>query len=164
VAGVKQADRRSGQLSMFDAMGGNGGAPQLPEIPPWPQESLLAFEKDVLGCYVTSNPLLRYEEILRTLSSATVDRMPDLQDGTEVTIGGMISGLRAMIQKTGKNAGQKYVMFKFADLTGSCEAVCFAGDFEKNRDHLLDRKSTRLNSSHGYISYAVFCLKKKKKQ
>src|SRR5687768_18018947 len=27
----------------------------------------------------------------------------------------------------------------------------------------LDRKSTRLNSSHGYISYAVFCLKKKKK-
>src|SRR5687768_18294790 len=36
------------------------------------------------------------------------------------------------------------------------------------RDHLrvhhLDRKSTRLNSSHGYISYAVFCLKKKKKK
>src|SRR2546429_4982661 len=29
---------------------------------------------------------------------------------------------------------------------------------------LPDRKSTRLNSSHGYISYAVFCLKKKKKQ
>ena len=28
----------------------------------------------------------------------------------------------------------------------------------------VDRKSTRLNSSHGYISYAVFCLKKKKKQ
>src|SRR2546429_6992565 len=28
-------------------------------------------------------------------------------------------------------------------------------------DHWLDRKSTRLNSSHGYISYAVFCLKKK---
>src|SRR2546422_1941593 len=36
-------------------------------------------------------------------------------------------------------------------------------------DHVIrhaaeDRKSTRLNSSHGYISYAVFCLKKKKKQ
>src|SRR2546422_7524690 len=30
--------------------------------------------------------------------------------------------------------------------------------------HGLDRKSTRLNSSHGYISYAVFCLKKKKKR
>src|SRR2546429_6328075 len=30
--------------------------------------------------------------------------------------------------------------------------------------HIEDRKSTRLNSSHGYISYAVFCLKKKKKK
>src|SRR5256884_4463511 len=29
---------------------------------------------------------------------------------------------------------------------------------------VVDRKSTRLNSSHGYISYAVFCLKKKKKE
>src|SRR2546422_8483335 len=31
-------------------------------------------------------------------------------------------------------------------------------------ERVLDRKSTRLNSSHGYISYAVFCLKKKKKK
>src|SRR2546422_6493071 len=34
----------------------------------------------------------------------------------------------------------------------------------RRRTILLDRKSTRLNSSHGYISYAVFCLKKKKKK
>src|SRR2546422_4140924 len=32
------------------------------------------------------------------------------------------------------------------------------------REEARDRKSTRLNSSHGYISYAVFCLKKKKKE
>src|SRR5205809_4430082 len=32
-----------------------------------------------------------------------------------------------------------------------------------NAESRIDRKSTRLNSSHGYISYAVFCLKKKKK-
>src|SRR3989449_7116343 len=35
----------------------------------------------------------------------------------------------------------------------------------RHQQHLVgvvDRKSTRLNSSHGYISYAVFCLKKKK--
>src|SRR2546429_5597261 len=33
---------------------------------------------------------------------------------------------------------------------------------ERAHQRLIDRKSTRLNSSHGYISYAVFCLKKKK--
>src|SRR5256884_600289 len=32
---------------------------------------------------------------------------------------------------------------------------------EHQADTAADRKSTRLNSSHGYISYAVFCLKKK---
>jgi len=139
VAGVKQSDRRAGQLSIFDSVGsGANGKTELPETPPWPQESLLVFEREVLGCYVTSNPLLRYEEILKTLSTATVDRMADFEDGAEVTMGGMISGLRAMITKTGKNAGQKYVMFKFADLTGSTEAVCFASDFEKNREHLLN--------------------------
>src|SRR2546422_2463108 len=35
---------------------------------------------------------------------------------------------------------------------------------ERQGGALRDRKSTRLNSSHGYISYAVFCLKKKKKE
>src|SRR2546422_9973074 len=38
-----------------------------------------------------------------------------------------------------------------------CESLSFSGS------SFTDRKSTRLNSSHGYISYAVFCLKKKKK-
>src|SRR5205809_5005413 len=36
-------------------------------------------------------------------------------------------------------------------------------DIDVDFEHERDRKSTRLNSSHGYISYAVFCLKKKKK-
>src|SRR5205809_6950799 len=36
--------------------------------------------------------------------------------------------------------------------------------FAEARRYVADRKSTRLNSSHGYISYAVFCLKKKKKK
>src|SRR5687768_18019763 len=44
------------------------------------------------------------------------------------------------------------------ELQNNCErAVAMADDDELT----VDRKSTRLNSSHGYISYAVFCLKKK---
>src|SRR5258708_32073561 len=42
------------------------------------------------------------------------------------------------------------------------ERMILADDVDKN--HPLDRKSTRLNSSHQIISYAVFCLKKKKKK
>src|SRR5687768_18157635 len=43
----------------------------------------------------------------------------------------------------------------------NCPPASVCGQLLQN--FLLDRKSTRLNSSHGYISYAVFCLKKKKK-
>src|SRR2546422_4121205 len=43
------------------------------------------------------------------------------------------------------------------------EASFSMADVQRLLDH-EDRKSTRLNSSHGYISYAVFCLKKKKRQ
>src|SRR2546422_7290444 len=47
---------------------------------------------------------------------------------------------------------------------GSCPSVVATRDSTWARSALpaIDRKSTRLNSSHGYISYAVFCLKKKK--
>src|SRR2546429_848299 len=41
--------------------------------------------------------------------------------------------------------------------------IAFPGTTFSSPHHHTDRKSTRLNSSHGYISYAVFCLKKKKK-
>src|SRR2546430_3733165 len=47
-----------------------------------------------------------------------------------------------------------------ADLHAVGEA--HARDLAQRRVRLLDRKSTRLNSSHSQISYAVFCLKKKK--
>jgi DNA polymerase-3 subunit alpha len=133
----KQADRKIGQLSIFDASG-QEEAPSLPDIPPWPQETLSTYEKEVLGCYVTSNPVLRHEEVIRSLASATVDRLADLEEDKEVTLGGILSGLKAMITKTGKNAGSKYVMFKFSDLTGTCEGVCFSNDFERNRDHLFN--------------------------
>src|SRR5256884_3267434 len=43
--------------------------------------------------------------------------------------------------------------------SGACDDWRGAGEVSQRN---LDRKSTRLNSSHGYISYAVFCLKKKK--
>src|SRR2546429_3304176 len=39
----------------------------------------------------------------------------------------------------------------------------FSNSMGGEQEIYQDRKSTRLNSSHGYISYAVFCLKKKKK-
>src|SRR5687768_18178617 len=52
-----------------------------------------------------------------------------------------------------------------SDVNGSTGVFSDAKQILLGNDHTFsDRKSTRLNSSHGYISYAVFCLKKKKKK
>src|SRR2546422_2296293 len=51
-----------------------------------------------------------------------------------------------------------------ADVLAFAQADLVEPAPDGERDEAPDRKSTRLNSSHGYISYAVFCLKKKKKQ
>src|SRR2546422_8377024 len=53
--------------------------------------------------------------------------------------------------------------FKAAGPALNFEIVAVSDIWNRRRDE-GDRKSTRLNSSHGYISYAVFCLKKKKKK
>src|SRR5207245_11420694 len=53
-------------------------------------------------------------------------------------------------------------LFAF-EVTAEHTSARVPGDF-KGKETALDRKSTRLNSSHGSISYAVFCLKKKKKK
>src|SRR2546429_2438865 len=63
-------------------------------------------------------------------------------------------------------------LFPYTTLFRSLAYIELAGDEIGNQPNVVfakelyfantDRKSTRLNSSHGYISYAVFCLKKKK--
>src|SRR3712207_7734966 len=51
---------------------------------------------------------------------------------------------------------------RLAGTTGTHDDDRFRSEFRCNLEQRLDRKSTRLNSSHANISYAVFCLKKKK--
>ncbi len=138
IGAMKKEDKASGQLTFFESSMSTSAYPALPETPEWSQDMLLAFEREALGFYVSSNPLVRYEEELRTYSSSTIDKLADLEDGAEVTIGGMLAGLRTMITKTGPNKGNRYMLMKVTDLTGSCEAVVFSAEFERCREMLVD--------------------------
>src|SRR2546422_7753479 len=63
--------------------------------------------------------------------------------------------------------GSRDILVPVSEIPSGClsiDAALGVGGFPRGRViEVLDRKSTRLNSSHGYISYAVFCLKKKNK-
>ncbi len=137
ISTLRKEDREAGQMSIF-GQEAHEDYPALPEIEEWPQETLLGYEKDALGFYVSSNPLVRYEDLLKSYSTTTVDRMGDLEDGAEVTVGGILSGLRTMVSKTGKNKGSKFVGFKISDLTGVVEAVSFPTEYARNQDHFFE--------------------------
>src|SRR2546430_16906760 len=67
--------------------------------------------------------------------------------------------LEAMVKA--RNEGQN-IRVEGAEILRKAARLC--GPLQQALDTWGDRKSTRLNSSHSQISYAVFCLKKKKKR
>lgn len=139
LGGARQQSKKSGQLSIF---GSDAGAvadyPPLPEIPEMNEEQILAGEKESLGFYVTSNPIVRHEEIIKTYATTTVDAINEMEDGAEVILGGMISSVRFLVTKTGQNKGSRYASLNFSDLTGTTEAVIFASDLEKFREFVRE--------------------------
>src|SRR2546429_3364346 len=66
-----------------------------------------------------------------------------------------------VLEHTLKPVGEQAVRAVFKDATKETVAHSMVKAAKGGRADAKDRKSTRLNSSHGYISYAVFCLKKK---
>src|SRR2546430_13450868 len=76
---------------------------------------------------------------------------------SQIGIGISQYGLRSIIQRL-YNARTRKGLFT---VTRDAEGVRLAAELVDGAEKFLDRKSTRLNSSHSQISYAVFCLKKK---
>ncbi len=119
-----QKDRLRGQLSLLGGMGGGDsglGQFQMPEIPEWPESQILAFERELLGFYVTTHPLSKYEKTLKNYATATTDTLSDFRDQEEVTMGGVIDAVKEIITKRGDKMG----FLTLQDLSGSCEVVVF---------------------------------------
>ncbi|MCK6484851.1 MAG: DNA polymerase III subunit alpha [Phycisphaerae bacterium] len=136
-----QADRRAGQLSMFDSFGAaDSGPPRTIPTDEWTEAEMLAHEKAVLGFYVTAHPLTRHVATLNKYASADAVDLSVLDDGVEVVLGGMISRVRYVVTKSGRNAGSKLAVAMFEDLTGGIEAVIFSEELEKYRGLVAPEK------------------------
>ncbi|MBI3270865.1 MAG: DNA polymerase III subunit alpha [Planctomycetes bacterium] len=150
-----QEDRRVGQASLFGAPArGKGGAgaavqevePVLPQVPDWPEEEQLTYEKESLGFYVTGHPLAKHAECLKLYSTVTIKELPELAermkdrtpDGMDVTVGGMMTGVVASIIKNGASKGQKMFKFKVRSLDGAIEGVVFPKQVEALKDYVKE--------------------------
>ena len=133
----------TGQLSLFDIVSDDQKSEfdiPLPDVGEYEKETKLAFEKEVLGVYLSGHPLEDYEEKWKkNISRTTLDFQIDdetgrtkVHDGAKEIVGGMITNKTIKYTKTNK----VMAFITLEDLVGSVEVVIFPRDFEKNQMYL----------------------------
>ena len=138
----------TGQMSLFDLVSEEEKSDfqiQLPKVGEYAKETKLAFEKEVLGVYISGHPLEEYEEQWqKAISATTLDFQLDeesnhskVHDGAREIIGGFITEKTMKATKT----NQMMAFVTLEDLLGTVEVVVFPRDYEKNKNLLeVDRK------------------------
>ena len=135
----------AGQLSLFDI------APEedkkefeirMPNLEEYDKETVLSYEKEVLGIYLSGHPLDRYRNMMEKMISArTIDFQPSdeddreggepdeskVRDNQKVIIGGMITEKNVKYTKTNK----VMAFLTVEDLVGTVEVMVFPRDYEK---------------------------------
>ncbi len=135
----------AGQMTLFDIVSEEEKESfdiKMPDVGEYSKEMKLAFEKEVLGIYISGHPLEEYEAIWRKrITAKTADFLLDEEsgaikaaDGSSVTIGGMIASKKIKYTKNDK----VMAFLQVEDLVGSVEVIVFPKDYEKNSAKLVE--------------------------
>ena len=138
-AAQKKKKDFAGQISLFDFAAEEDKAAfkiKIPQVSEYGKEDLLAFEKEVLGFYISGHPLEEYEEQWkRGISHVTADFLPPeegedqrIRAGERASVGGMITSKTMKATKNNK----MMAFITVEDLVGSVEVIVFPRDYEKN--------------------------------
>lgn len=143
-----QQDRKNnmaGQISLFDLADEEEKMDyrvSLPDVGEYSKEMKLAFEKEVLGIYISGHPLEEYQEIWKKhITNTTADFMLDedtgecrVEDNAKATIGGMVTEKKIKYTKT-----EKVMAFlQVEDLVGSVEVIVFPRDYERYGNAVME--------------------------
>lgn len=137
---TSQSDKARGQGSLFSEDSaaaraeGEAGAP----VPEWHQNELLAFEKELLGFYVSGHPLSHYAPTLRLFELKSTTHLDELADSAETRLGGIITSLQ---KKLTKKDNRPWAILEVEDLDGAVEVMVYAEAYEKTQKHLALEKA-----------------------
>ncbi|NLG02395.1 MAG: DNA polymerase III subunit alpha [Clostridia bacterium] len=135
----------AGQISLFDIASDDVKEEyelKMPDVGEYSKEMILAFEKEVIGIYVSGHPLEAEEAMWRKRISAfasdfVIDEETGLvkvEDGSKAIIGGIIESKTIKYTKSGKNMA--FIVVE--DLTGKVEVIIWPNDYEKNAKWIIE--------------------------
>ncbi len=136
-----------GQMTLFDFVTDEQKEAfeiQFPNVGEFERQTMLALEKEVLGIYISGHPLEEDEMLLKkNITATTADFVVEeetgqtkARDGSQVTIGGMITGKTVKITKT----NQIMAFVTLEDLVGTVEVLVFPKVYEKYKMLLNEDK------------------------
>ena len=138
-------NQTAGQMSLFDLLPAEEQAaarPKLPDVGEYDKEQLLAYEKEVMGIYVSGHPLEDYQDKLNAVVTAQTSDFAlneetgelKVKDRAYVVIGGMI--VEKSIKTTRRN--QPMAFLTIEDLVGTVEVIVFPEQYNRYRLLLED--------------------------
>ncbi len=137
-AAGEQADRKSGQVSLFDMMAPatkGSKEEELPPADPWPESQDLAAEKELLGFYISGHPLAAFASTVKKYSLTDFKGLADIESGTPTRIAGLVT---AFAKRFTKKTQEPMGTFRLETLDGSMEAVAFPDAFRECGVYLKD--------------------------
>jgi len=120
----KQRDRAEGQASFFDLLPAGAPAPSAAATettPEWEPDQRLAFEKEVLGFYVSGHPLARFRSVVESLGLTTTAELAAKGHAARVLLFGHAAGLK----ETSTKSGNRMAFFTLEDMDGTVEVTVF---------------------------------------
>ncbi len=126
LGGRTQKEKASGQVSFFDMAGHDTGfqqgANELPQVKEWPKNKILAFEKEILGFYVSGHPLAHYHAEIKEFANCSTKDLRNAIDGEEVRLVGLLEEVK--LTNTRKT-NERMAILKVEDTDGEVEVVVF---------------------------------------
>jgi DNA polymerase-3 subunit alpha len=136
---LAREDRKRGQKMLFAAPAPTAVAAATGTgVAEWPEKERLAREKESLGFYLSGHPFEKRGAFLARIAGQTTASLAKLEPGGTTRIAGMISSVRVLQIKQGKNAGQKMARFQLEDRHGQVAVTCFARNYANLKDRIVD--------------------------
>jgi len=121
-----------------------------PDVDEFPENQLVAFEKETIGFYISRHPLSHYEDEIRKRTDLDTSTLPKLQNGAEVKICGLVSGLKEIVTKK----GDRMAFLTLEDMKGFVEVILFPEVFKaalpclRGGDPLVVKGTLDLSEDH----------------